>query len=498
MSDTSPADIELRARIAQLEAENDALRRGADTPPPRASLQASSPALAPVRRSGRWRPFVAVVLILFGCLLAPVAVVAGWAKVTLTDTDQFVATYAPLAKDPAVQAYVVDQAMTAINQNIDVTQLTSDAIDGIKQLGVGPRASTALDLLKGPAANGVENLMRNGVTAFVTSDAFATTWERALRLSHAQLIATMQNDPNALISAQQDGTIGIQLGPIIDDAKQALIARGITVASRIPAVDRTIPIAQSDDIPTIQLAYQGVVAAGTWLPWVALILIAAGVLVARHRARTLIWAAVGFSLGMILLLSGRVIGRAVLVTSLPPAVVPSSVSTLLYDTATVAMEDTATVALVLGLVVAIVAWFAGPFAAPRKLRGLYLEGVGNLRRVAERRGVTTGKVGSWLYAQRRVLQMLVALGAVAALLLLRPLTIREIIATLVVVLIVLIVLSIVERPPAPEGAPIALEPSDPAADSPTMPLPATTVSRMSAPTAGGSATTTTGPAAGSA
>jgi len=470
MSDTSPADIDLQARIAQLEAENDALRHRAGT----TVAPAQPPEAPPVRRSGRWRPFVAVVLILLGCILAPSAVIAGWAKATLTDTDQFVATYAPLASNPAVQAYVVDQAMTAINQNIDVNQLTSDALDGIKQLGVGPRASTALDLLKGPAANGVENLMRNGVNAFVTSDAFATTWQRALRLSHSQLIATMQNDPKALVSAQQDGTIGIQLGPIIADAKQALIDRGITVASRIPPVDRTIPIAQSDDIPTIQLAYQGVVAAGTWLPWVAVILIAAGVLVARHRARTLLWAAAGFSLGMIILLLGLVTGRAVLVTTLPPALVPSNVSTLLYDTATAAMKDTATVALVLGLVVAVVGWFAGPFAAPRRLRGLYLEGIDNLRGAAERRGVTTGRVGSWLYAQRRVLQTLVAVGAVVVLLLLRPLTIQTILTTLIVVLIVLIVLSIVERPPAPERGFVAADPGDPAADSPTMPLPATT------------------------
>src|SRR4051812_30400701 len=134
MSEDSLASEDLRARIATLEAENEALRD---------HTQATPAVLGPSatrRRSGRWRAVVAVVLILFGCLLAPVAVVAGWAKVTLTDTDRFVATYAPLARDPAVQAYVVDQAVNVINQNVDVNALTSEVIDGIKSLGVPPRA----------------------------------------------------------------------------------------------------------------------------------------------------------------------------------------------------------------------------------------------------------------------------------------------------------------------------------------------------------------------
>lgn len=458
MSEEPLAADDLQARVARLEAENDALRHQVQTAPPPVTR----------RRTGRWRPFVAVILIVLGCLLAPIAVITGWAKATLTDTDRFVATYAPLAKDPAVQAYVVDQAMTAINSNVNVNQLTSDVIDAIKGLGVGPRASTALDLLKQPAADGVENVMRSGVNAFVTSDAFAQTWERALRISHTQLLATLSNDPQALIAAQNDGTIGVQLGPIIADIKQALLDRGISVASRIPEVNRTIPIARSDDIPTVQLGYRSVVALGTWLPWVSLILLAAGVLVARRRARALIWTAAGFSLAMIVLLIGFATGRAVLITTLPPALVPTNVITLIYDTATAPMTDTATVALVLGVVIGVVGWLAGPFTAPRRLRGLYLDGVDQLRGTAERRGVTTGRVGDWIYAQRRVLQTLVAVGAALAIILLRPLTIGEIIATLVVTVAVLLILSLVERPPRP-----AVEAPVSAAEQ-TMPLPSHT------------------------
>ncbi|HET9648001.1 MAG TPA: hypothetical protein VFP34_07195 [Microlunatus sp.] len=452
---------ELRARIAQLEAENDRLRTG--------TTVAVSPTPPPPKHRGRWRPLVAVLLILFGCLLAPLSVVNAWAKATLTDTDRFVATYAPLAHDPAVQAYVVDQTMAVVNQNIDVNQLTSEAIDGIKGLGLPPRVSSALDLLKGPAASGLESTLRRGVTEFVGSDAFAQAWERALRISHTQLMATLGNDPNAIIAAQQDGTIGIQLGPIVADIKQSLVDRGVAIASRIPAVNKTIPVAQAANLPTAQLGYQLVVATGGWLPWLALILIAVGVVVAKHRARTLIWASLGFSLSMVVLLVALTTGRAILVTALPPSLVPSNVSTLLYDTATTPMHDTATIALVLGVVLAVVGWAAGPFSLPTRLRGFYSDGVGSLRNAAAGHGVTTGRVGTWFYAQRRLLHALVAVGATIALLLLRPLSVSDILLTLLVSVLALIVLSLVERPPS---APPALEAESgtEVADSPTVRL----------------------------
>ena len=167
-----------------------------------------------------------------------------------------------------------------------------------------------------------------------------------------------------MIAAQSDGTIGIQLGPIVEDVKAALLARDLSIASRIPPVDRTIPIAQSDQIPTVQTAYRIVIAVGSWLPWVALIFLTAGVLVARRRSVALVCAALGVGLSMLLLLLGLTIGRGLLLTAVPTAEVPGGITTLFYDTATAAMHDTAVIGVVLAVAIAVVAWFAGPFRAP--------------------------------------------------------------------------------------------------------------------------------------
>jgi hypothetical protein len=449
-NDLQPAD--LRERLARLEAENSNLRDRLATTDAPAAQQVED---AHKRKRGPGWTVLATVLIVLGCLLAPVSVITGWAKSTLTDTNTFVATYAPLAHDPRVQAYVVDQAATTIDQNIDIEGLTSEVIDGIKALGTRPRASAALDALKGPATQGIENLIRDGITAFVDSEAFPQAWERALRVSHTQLVATLTNDPQALATAQSDGTIGIQLGPIVEDVKAALLARNITVASRIPPINRTIPIAQSDQIPTVQAGYRAIVALGDWLHWVALVFLAAGVLVARRRNLALVWAAVGLGLSMLMLLLGFTLGRAVLLTSVPTTLVPGEVITLLYETAIAAMKDTAIAGLVLALAIAAVGWLAGPFKTPRRMRDFYADGVGTLRTNAEKRGLTTGRVGEKIYAQRRLLHALIALASAVAIVLLRPLSVTDILWTVVIAVLAMIIVSLVERPQRADPPPVA-------------------------------------------
>ena len=438
------ANVDLLRRIEELEAENTTLRE-------RDLAQSTEPISRDTvpetrKRRGWWWTVLATVLIVLGALLAPIALVASWSKTVLTDTDQFVATYAPLSEDPRIQAYVVDEALLVINEQIDIPQITSDVIDGITELGTGPRATEALELLKGPAASGVQSLIENGVTTFVESEAFSNVWASALRISHTQLVKAMGADPDAALQLGDDGSVGIQLGPIIEAVKSALLDQGIDLANQIPAVDRTIVIAQSDALASVQLAYGAAVTLGSWLPWIAILLLAAGVLVARRRPIALIWAAISLALSMGLALAGFVVGSLALVSALSPGSLPAGVTSLLYETVAGDMRATAVAVLVLAIVVALVGWLAGPFAVPRRLRGFANEGAAALRNAAERRGITTGRVGVWVYTRRTLLRAAIAVIAAAVVLIVRPVTVGLTLWTLVLAGIALLILELVQRP----------------------------------------------------
>ncbi|MFF1878269.1 hypothetical protein [Leifsonia sp. NPDC058230] len=440
---------QLLAKIAQLESENAALRETIEnetnaTVP--VIVDGSSITPPPKHKRGWGWTVLATALIVIGAVLAPAAVVASWAKVQLTDTDSFVATYAPLASDPAVQAFVTDEAVSVIQENVDIPGVVSQVFDGIASLGTGPAATRALESLKGPAAQGIVSLIHSTVGTFVASDAFEEVWQQALRRSHTQLVATMQGDPKAAIAIGEDGSVGIQLGPIIERVKELLVQRGLTFASQIPSVDRTITVAQNSSLPTIQLFYGLAVGAGAWLPWIALLFLAAGVLVARRRSLALIWAAVALAIGMIVIVAGIGIGRLVFVGSVSPSLLPSGVARTVFDTVTTAMRDTGVAVLVLAIVVALVAWYSGPFAVPRRLRGFFGAGVTWVREAAERHGISTGRTGEWIYAQRALLRAAVAVIASVVLLFLRPLSAGVIIWTLVIAAVVIAILELVQRP----------------------------------------------------
>lgn len=455
----------LREQIARLEAENAALRTAASTvgETPVAGTADQPKSDRPKSRGWGWT-LLATVLIVLGGLLAPVATVASWARVQLSDTDAFVAAYAPLADDPGVQAFVADEATNAIEENVDIPGLTAQIVDGITELGTGPAATSALQALEAPAAEGILSLIRSTVGTFVASDAFAEVWEEALRISHTQLIAALQNDPNAVIAVGSDGSVGIQLGPIVERVQQVLIDRGLTFAEQIPPIDRTITVAQESSLPTLQLFYGVAIAAGTWLPWLALALLGAGVAVARRRPIAIIWAAVALALGMIVVIAGLAIGRLVFIGTVSPSLIPSDVARTVFDTVTAAMVATGVAVLVLAAAWAVVAWLAGPFSVPRKLRHLFHSGVERMRRAAERGGISTGRTGEWFYAQRSLLRAGIAVIAAAVVLLVRPVTVSLTIWTLVLAGLAVVVVELVQRPPIDDtleqAAPTDEEPPD--------------------------------------
>ena len=79
------------------------------------------------RRRFSWRTPAAAVLIVAGCVLAPVSVLAVWTANQVSDTSMYVANVAPLIKDPAIQNALTNRLTSEIVTKIDVKGLTDQA-----------------------------------------------------------------------------------------------------------------------------------------------------------------------------------------------------------------------------------------------------------------------------------------------------------------------------------------------------------------------------------
>lgn len=396
------ADDDLAARLARLEAENAALRSKLG-----AAAAAKPVATVPHRRLRSW---TAVALIAIGALLAPLGLVAHWAQRTLTDTDRYLATVAPLADDPQVQSAIISRTVTAVMSNVDVSAVTTELQDFLVQQGAPDRLTERIPLLDAPLTSGVQTLVTKVVTRFVESDAFTSLWTQVNRTAQTQIVAVLNGDPNTVIQLDDDGYLSLQLGPIIDIVKTQLVDAGLGIASAIPDVNPTVPVAQADSLAQLRTAYNILDTLGDWLPWIALLFLAAGVLVSTRRMRATVVAALSLVAGMALLAIGLAVGKEAILGSLP-ATASGGAVTVIFETVVHFMKVALRMVAVVGLVVAFFAFIAGGSAAALATRRSAGAGFETVKSWGRGKGVDTGGFGIWLGSQRVLIRwVLIAIG----------------------------------------------------------------------------------------
>lgn len=438
MSDTTAA---LEQRIRELEAENTALRAagGEGTPPPPARE---------AKRGGWWRALVSAICITLASILVPVSIVGSWARVQLVSEDAFVATFAPLAHDPDVQNLVIEKATGAIDDSVDIDGITNDLFDGLAGLGLPPRAESALQLLRQPAIAGVHSLVNTAVTRIVQSDAFAEIWRKALVASHRALVASATGDQSGAITVNGQGVVGIQLGPVIDELKSALEQQGFGFASAIPTINATIVVAQSDALLVVNTVYNLAVTIGYWLPVLALVLFAAGILAARRRSVALLGTGIGFTVGAGVLAIALSAASVVLGLNAPSLGIPSQTLDTIYFAVVDAMRDTSVVLVFLGLIIAIAAWLGGRWRPAARVRRFSASLTATARHGLQRRGLSTGRFGEGLYRWRLAVRIAIIVVTVAVVFVFfRPLTFATVITALVIALVVWLIVELLSRHP---------------------------------------------------
>ena len=436
--DGAAAADDLSERLAALEAENERLRIELDAEPRRPA-------------GARWRAWVSALCIVLASVIAPVSVVTAWARVQLVDEESFVTMLAPLASDPTVQSMLIDETMDAIGARVDFTAITSAAIDGVATLDLPPAAASALTSLKQPAAAGLEGLVERGVTQVVTSSAFVDVWATATRSAHRALTTVATSDGDGLVVRTADG-VGIQLGGIVERVKQTLVDQGVGVAGLIPQVDRVVILGSGDTLALVRSAYAVTGVVGYWLPFVALGLFVVGVLVARRRSTGLVGSGLGLLIGGGSLAIGIAIGSAMVGSIGTQAGIDPKGLGVIYNRLSSDMAQTAAVVAVIGAVVAALAWLCGPWRPARATQAAIGSVNSGLRKGLAERGVGTGRVGRWLYTRRAVVRGILAVLAVVWLMMLRPLTVGDVVLVVVVGALAWWVLELAQnRPDEPDA-----------------------------------------------
>lgn len=396
---------------------------------------------------GWLRGILAFVLIFFAAVLTPNAVVASWLKAQVTDTTRFVEMTTSAIQNPEVESFISEKVSGIIIKELDIDGLTSDLFSGLESaLPLGDKAKGALTLLEKPLANGAKSLVVNVTDRVITSDAFDNVTTQVLTVSHEQIMALLRGDNSGAIVADDKGTIGIQVGPIVEAVKKQLVDQGIGLAERIPDVKATIPIGQVEGIVQARVALGALDAAGYWMPVIVLVMLILGVLAARQRARAAVWAGIGIVISVGATLGGISVGRYAFLATVTPDTLPGPAANVIFTALTERLNQLLIATLIIGVLTAITAYFVGPFRGAQVVRAAVTDTAGRVRAIGEEKGLSTGAFGTFVdKAHGWIVGVILGVTALV-LFLMRPFSVSGAIWAAIIALVLVLIVELVRRP----------------------------------------------------
>src|SRR4051794_14460056 len=161
-------------------------------------------------------------LLVLGCGLAVLALLAIWLRGTLLNTDRYVSTVAPIAADPAVQDAVAKKLDNAIFTRVDFASLARQVLPD--------RA----DVLAPAIERGAQSVISDRVNEFTHSQRFQDLWVEANRRAHTRVTELLVGGRSKRLVLDDD-TVYLDLSPAVARAKAALQQRGLDrIAAAIP------------------------------------------------------------------------------------------------------------------------------------------------------------------------------------------------------------------------------------------------------------------------
>ncbi|WP_433829858.1 hypothetical protein ACQP2E_09310 [Actinoplanes sp. CA-015351] len=197
-----------------------------------AALRSQLDARPRKRRTARTiRSALAAVLVTLAAFALVTSVVGLWAARTTLNTDRWVATVAPLPEDPKVNAAVAEYATTEVFAVVDVEQRLREVLP----------AQAAF--VAGPIAGQLREQVRKTVQNVLGSDRFQVIWVSLNQQLHQRALAVLEGRSEVVTAAGD--SVRIDLLPLINQVLRELSAQLPTLFGKTV----TLPDLSSGEIP---------------------------------------------------------------------------------------------------------------------------------------------------------------------------------------------------------------------------------------------------------
>jgi len=316
-------------------------------------MSAASPVASPRSGPSRGPSIAATICLVLAALLTTPAALAYWGQRTLNDTGRYVDTVKPLVDSPEVRAAVATKVSDALEKQVDVETILKDAFAGV--ITQRPR----LETLVGPLAGAINGLIETQVRNFLATDAFAEFWVNANTRLQQGLIRVLQGNESGAVSLQGDQVV-LDVSDVIDQVKQRLVDRGLTIVENlpVPAQDRQIVLFDAPRLAQARTTYALANPIAQWLIVVVAALYLGALVLARRKPRMTVIIGAALVVNSLLVAVALSVGRQLFIDGLVSSDFAPA-GAVVYDTLLAFLMRGQRVLLWLGLVLVVTGWFLG-------------------------------------------------------------------------------------------------------------------------------------------
>ncbi len=309
---------------------------------------AAAPPSSPGPRTGisRGRWILVNVLIGVTTLLLVIGMFSVWANRLLFSPDNWSNTSTQLLQNPNIRSttanYIVDQLYANVN------------VAGLLQSGLPPR----LQPLAAPAAGALRNVAVQGTELALQRPRVQALWAQANRAAVQTFIAIVKGKKGVVSNNQ--GAVTLNLAAIVDTVASRL-GLPSDISSKLPPNVANLVIFKSDQLKFVQNVGNGIQGLALWLTILVPVLYALAIVLAPgRRRRTLMNIGLAGVLAGVLVILGRSILRSQISGSLTSDASLKATIEAVISISTQILRDVAGAVILIGAVLIVGAWFAGP------------------------------------------------------------------------------------------------------------------------------------------
>lgn len=279
-------------------------------------------------------------------VLAILATVAIWANRQMLNPDNWSRTSTQLLQNAPIRTATANYLTDQLYNNVDVAGLISSGLP--KQL----------QGLAAPAAGALRNAAVQGIELALSRPHVQALWAEANRQADQALVTVVNGGSDKL--KINNGEVTLDLRNILNDAAGRL-GLSNTLGNKLPASAAELTILRSDQIKLVQDAGGDLRGLALALNIIVPLLYLLAIVIAKgRRRRTLLSVGVsGIVAGVVVFLA-----RSLIVSQVPKSLVNDSsvrpAAQAVTSIATSTLAEIAGAVILIGVVVVIAAWFAGP------------------------------------------------------------------------------------------------------------------------------------------